>query len=222
MAATPQKVLTLEPCTLVYTLVDPNVISFDDFALIIRSLHSYMVQSITPNPGQNNVHVKLGYQASIANAQTKLGMLKNAVHVSKLGSYVDVSEFSHLEQLRRTYGIGAGPVQPVTQVYGQQSYGYPAPTFAMPVAQPIPVVQPVVQSGKPAHTVNQRSKSSRGGKTQRKKCFPVRSAPYKVSQQEDPECVDLDYEDSQAFPGPGQDLQECDEPVVYSESVDGV
>lgn len=97
-----------EPCTLVYTLLDTNVLSFDDFSLIVRSLHSYMVESIVPHPEENNVHVKLSYQASIANATAKLGTLQDCVSVTKLSSYIKDSEISHLEQLKRQFNIGFG------------------------------------------------------------------------------------------------------------------
>lgn len=98
--------ITHEPCTLVYTLLDPSIINFDDFSLIVRSLHSYMVDSIVPNADQNNVHVKLNYQASVGNAIQKLGSLQSAVGVTKLSSYVKESEFAHLERLRRQFAIG--------------------------------------------------------------------------------------------------------------------
>lgn len=98
--------IVFEPCTLVYTLIDDNSINFDDFALIVRSLHTYMVESITPNKDMHNVHVKLNYQASVANAISKLGFLQDAIAVTKLSSFVDESEFSRLDNLRRRFGIG--------------------------------------------------------------------------------------------------------------------
>lgn len=98
-----------EPCTLVYTLMDDNIINFEDFNLIVRGLHSYQVDSITPHPEMNNVHVKLNYQASIANAQAKLGSLAAVVSVSKLSSFVKENEFARLEQLRRRFNISSAP-----------------------------------------------------------------------------------------------------------------
>lgn len=95
-----------EPCTLVYTLLNEDIINFNDFDLIVRSLHSYMVASIVPNPELKNVHVKLNYQASLTNAINKLGSLQPAVAVTKLSSFVKETEFSHLEHLRRRFGIG--------------------------------------------------------------------------------------------------------------------
>lgn len=98
--------ITYESCTLVYTLLNPDVLNFNDFNLIIRSLHSFMVEDIIPHEAVNNVHVKLGYQASVINAQRKLGKkLCNVIGVSKLSSHIKESEFSRLEQLRRKYGL---------------------------------------------------------------------------------------------------------------------
>lgn len=217
--AAPQKTLTLEPCTLVYTLVNPNIISFDDFCLIIRSLHSYMVQAITPNASMNNIHVKLGYQASIANAQAKLGMLKTAVLVTKLGSYIDVSELSRLESLRQTYGIGGCSTQSYTPT---TSYSY----IPAGLPQPSHLVQSI-QSGQPAVALPKFEKprgrpAKRGGGKQRTKCFPVRSAPYARSEAA-PEVVDIvDYEDSQAFPAEGQEVPETYESDIHAESTDEI
>lgn len=111
--------LVAEPCTLVYTLLNPDLISFDDFELIIRGLHSYQVDSITPNRENNNVHVRLNYQASIANATAKLGGLQSAVVVSKLSAFVKENEFSRLEILRKQFGFG----MPETGDAGAYSHG---------------------------------------------------------------------------------------------------
>lgn len=97
--------ITYESCTLVYTLLDDSVIEFSDFSLIVRSSHSYMVEEIKENPTMKNIHVKLGYQASITNAYNKLGALRNAIGISKLSSHIKECEFSRLEQLRQQFGI---------------------------------------------------------------------------------------------------------------------
>lgn len=96
-----------EPCTLVYTLIDNSEISFDDAFLIIRSLHTFMVDKIIPNPELNNVHVKLNYQASIANASAKLGELSQFIAVTKQSAYVKETELSRLDELRRRFNINA-------------------------------------------------------------------------------------------------------------------
>lgn len=97
--------ITFESCTLVYTLLDPEYLSFEDFSLIVRSLHSYMVEDIKENPAMNNIQIKLGYQASLVNANNKLGALRNAIGISKLSSHIKENEFSRLEQLRQQYGL---------------------------------------------------------------------------------------------------------------------
>lgn len=65
-----------------------------------------MVESIVPLPEQKTVHVKLGYQASITNAISKLGTLAGCVSVSKLNSHIAEEEYGELEKLRRHFGIG--------------------------------------------------------------------------------------------------------------------
>lgn len=97
--------ITKEPCTLVYTLINSSMLCYEDFYLLIRSLHSFMVESITSVPEANSVHVKLGYQASVSNAIKKLGGLRNFVSVNKLSSHVKQSELSRLEYLRQQYGL---------------------------------------------------------------------------------------------------------------------
>lgn len=104
--------ITNEPCTLVYTLLDKSAIEFDDFYLLVRSFHTYMVETIIPHPESSNVHVKLNYQASLANAEQKLGGLASCASVSKLSTYIADSEISHLEQLRRKFNIGTGEPAP--------------------------------------------------------------------------------------------------------------
>lgn len=114
--------ITYEPCTLVYTLLNKDVISFSDFNLIIRSLHNFMVEDIQSNEAQSNMHVKLGYQASLINAQNKLGNLKNVVAVSKLSNHIKECEFSRLEQLRRKFGINHGGDEPSGYQPKRRSY----------------------------------------------------------------------------------------------------
>lgn len=98
--------ITYEPCTLVYTLLNEDVISFDDFCLLIRANHSFMVESINPNPETNNVQVKLNYQASLVNAISKLGDLQQVIAVTKLSAFVKENEISRLDDIRRRFNIG--------------------------------------------------------------------------------------------------------------------
>lgn len=140
--------ISYEPCTLVYTLLDPNQLNFDDFSLIIRSLHSFMVDSIVPNPEMNNVHVKLNYQASMDKAQQKLGKLRSIVGVAKLSSHVKESEFSRLELLRRQYGIGdVEPDTPAAAMY--QRAGPSRPRRGRGAASRVFAARPAPYTAKP-------------------------------------------------------------------------
>lgn len=91
--------------TLVYELDEQQkVLTFDEFFLIIRSLHSYRVTSIKPDREAGNVTVELGYVCSIKNVRSKLGVLP--VKVSKLNPNLDISELPLLSELRRKFGFG--------------------------------------------------------------------------------------------------------------------
>lgn len=108
MASRRNRGIVEEPCTLVYTLLSTSPIPFNDVSLIVRSLHSYMVESITCDIPSRTVTVKLGYQASVENAKKKLGKLINHVSVIKLSNHIDVSEIPYLEELKRKYGLPIG------------------------------------------------------------------------------------------------------------------
>lgn len=94
-----------EPCTLVYTLIDPQILNFKDFSLLIRSMHTFMIENITPFESTNSVHVRLGYQASLKNARKKLGSAADVISVNKLSSHVAENEISRLEEIRARLGI---------------------------------------------------------------------------------------------------------------------
>lgn len=102
--------ITEEPSTLVYTLLPNSGLEFKHFFLIVRSLHTYMVEDIIAHEENQNVHVKLSYQASVENATKKLGALKNCVFISKLSSFVEDSEISLLDELKKKYGFGGSTV----------------------------------------------------------------------------------------------------------------
>lgn len=104
-----QPQIVKEPSTLVYTLTHPNVIDFDDFYLLIRANHNYMVEKISPKPDNFSVHVRLGFQASIANFQAKLGGLAPYVAVTKLSHLIHESEYGRLNELKQHYGLTASP-----------------------------------------------------------------------------------------------------------------
>lgn len=96
-----------EPCTLVYSLLENAPINFDQFSLIVRSLHTYMVEDIKPLPDQKCVHVMLKYQASVKNATNKLGALEEHILISKMSTYVKQNELFDLDTLQKQYGFGS-------------------------------------------------------------------------------------------------------------------
>lgn len=177
--------ISYEPCTLVYTLLDPSMINFDDFCLIVRSLHTFMVDDIIPFPAKQNVHVKLNYQASITNATQKLGALQHAVGITKLSAYIKEDEFSHLEQLRRQFGIGSS-------------------TDEEPIAEPAPTRR--APRGRGRATFSQRSAPY----PKNSPATPFRHTPQPLSayiQRASPvQQQTEEFQDAQAFPGEPTDV----------------
>lgn len=129
-----------EPSTLVYTLLDNSVIDFDDFYLIVRDLHTFMVNEFVPNSEANTVHVKLAYQASLVNSQTKLTqrypLLSSVVLISKLSNFVKECELSHLDQLRQQFGGSGGHVPPAPKATRGRGRKFPQRTA--PYSRPVP------------------------------------------------------------------------------------
>lgn len=101
--------MTEEPCTLVYTLNCNSELPFDHFSLLVRSLHTYMVEDIIEYPDKKCVHVKLGYQASVKNTTKKMGGLGKHCCLNKLSTFVKDEELSLLDTLRRQYGLNLSP-----------------------------------------------------------------------------------------------------------------
>lgn len=96
-----------EPCTLVYTLLTASKVPYNEFSLIIRSLHKYMVEAIDEHESARTIHVKLGFQASIKNAYLKLGpLLSQHILITKLSQFVKDEELPLLDELRRKYCFG--------------------------------------------------------------------------------------------------------------------
>lgn len=93
------------------------MLSFEDFDLLIRGLHSYGVESFTPDPENNTLCVKLTYNCSMENVKAKMNLLQQHVSVHKMSSYVKPTELSRLEKLQRQFCIGgtsassAGPAK---------------------------------------------------------------------------------------------------------------
>lgn len=109
-----------ESCTLIYTLIDSTVITFSEFYLIVRGLHSWKVKKFEPKEAESSVYVYLDYNASLKNVRAKLGTLP--VVVNKQNPFVDTSELSDLSTLRAKFGFGrpTEEEEPETPVAGKK------------------------------------------------------------------------------------------------------
>lgn len=92
------------PSTLSYKLNEDAPLSFDQFYLIIRSLHMYKVKKITPLPDYNTVKVELLYNASMKNVRAKLGNVPATV--DKQNPNILDEEIGTLDALRATFNFG--------------------------------------------------------------------------------------------------------------------
>lgn len=104
--------LCREPSTLVYTLLDPRACTFEQFFLLVKGNHSHMVDDFIPFKSTQTVHVKLQYQASVANATAKLGHLASIVSVSKLNNHIREDEYAELHRLQQHFKIGSATSHP--------------------------------------------------------------------------------------------------------------
>lgn len=100
-----------EQSTLIYTIA-PNCteLSWDEFSLIIRSLHSYKVVSFKEDQASGSISVTVGYFANTSNARKRLGNASEHISVSRLSGSVQINELQALQQLRTKFGFG-GPVE---------------------------------------------------------------------------------------------------------------
>lgn len=96
--------------TLIYTLApDCTALSWDEFSLIVRSLHSYKIINIKEEKPAGTISVTVGYFANTANARRRLGNAAEYIGVSRLSSSVRIGELQTLQQLRSKFGFG-GPI----------------------------------------------------------------------------------------------------------------
>lgn len=163
-----QPALVKEPSTLVYTLTHPNVIDFDDFYLLVRANHGYMVERITPKPDEYSVHVRVGFQASVANFQAKLGALAPYIVVSKLSSLIQEHEYARLDELRRHYGLTAAPAvaaafpSALPRVHNSPTLG---PLTLQPAPEPVPTAPaPLKRAPKKQRPAPYRKSAKKGSK----------------------------------------------------------
>lgn len=91
--------------SLTYTLIDDTV-TWSEFSLIIRSLHSYEVISINEDPECKAITVTVGYFANQNNARKRLGKCQEFIAVSRESTNIRKEELQTLQQLRRKFGFG--------------------------------------------------------------------------------------------------------------------
>lgn len=90
--------------SLVYTIKDKKAITFDEFLVAVKHLHSFKVISIDPDIETNSITVNLGYNCSMKNVRAKLGRLP--VSVVKLNPQLKPSELGTLQSLCNKFGFG--------------------------------------------------------------------------------------------------------------------
>lgn len=102
--------------TLVYTLTNPKALPFAEFELIVRSLHGFKVESITPSKKTSTVTVVVNYPANMRNARAKLGGASTVISVQRINSNIRPEELATLEKLRSRFGFGGAsePEEPET------------------------------------------------------------------------------------------------------------
>lgn len=91
--------------SLTYTLLDDTV-NWEEFSLIIRSLHSYEVISFNEDQESKTITVTVGYFANQGNARKRLGKCGDFIAVSRESSNIRREELQTLQQLRRKFGFG--------------------------------------------------------------------------------------------------------------------
>lgn len=97
----------VEQSTLVYTLKpDCTEVTWHEFSLIVRSLHSYKVIERKEDPESGTISVTVGYFANTTNARKRLGTTGNFISVSRLSSSIEVSELQTLHNLRSKFDFG--------------------------------------------------------------------------------------------------------------------
>lgn len=104
-----------ECSSLIYTLNDSSL-DFQEFALVIRDLHSYKVKGFEDNSDGNQVVVHLLYNASMKNVRSKLGNLP--VTVNKCNPFVAPHELKTIEALRTKYKFGNPTTEEETEAPG--------------------------------------------------------------------------------------------------------
>lgn len=92
--------------TLIYNLLNCNELCFSDFDLIVRSIHGYQVESITPCEETKTVTVVVNYHANMRNTRSRLGTAIEFISVERVNPNVRPTELSNLNKLRTRFGFG--------------------------------------------------------------------------------------------------------------------
>lgn len=101
--------------SLVYTLdAKQKALSFNEFILIIKSLHGFRLVDLQPNPENQSVVVKLGYNCSMKNVRARLGSVPATVF--KVNPNIAIDQLSALESLRNKFGFGGEITQEENQL----------------------------------------------------------------------------------------------------------
>lgn len=95
----------VESSTLIYSLNPDADLTFDQFSLIVRSLHSYKVENIENLPDSKCIIIYLSYNASMKNVRHRLGSVPCTVR--KCNPFVKPEELNDVEALRNKYGFGS-------------------------------------------------------------------------------------------------------------------
>lgn len=105
--------------SIIYSLA-PNQsdLSFEGFLVAVKSLHSFRVKSITPDPETRTILVQLRYNCSMKNVRGRLGDLPVTVH--KVNPNLAAAELSTLETLRNKFRFGIETAE--------EEYPVPEPT----------------------------------------------------------------------------------------------
>lgn len=104
MATTSTNSDDIKSCTLIYALNSNATITFNQFYLIVRSLHVYKVKNIIKKEDQGVIEVTLDYNCSMKTVRAKLGNVPGTV--TKQNPFVSSAEVNELEKLRAELGFG--------------------------------------------------------------------------------------------------------------------
>lgn len=95
--------------TLLYELHENAPLSFEEFDLIIRSLHGANLINYSSDKEAKSAQVEVAYYANMSNARGRLGRAGEFITVSRLSDLVRPCELQALQLLRARFGFGGNP-----------------------------------------------------------------------------------------------------------------